>query len=143
MRLGYAETMKTLVLFDGVCNLCNSTVQFIIRHDKSGRFQFASQQSEAGQRLLYRHGIPTEAALADSVVVIEREKVWLESDAAFHILYRLGGVWSILAVLWFLPKRLRDWAYRLVAKNRYRLFGRRESCMVPTPELKKRFLDAS
>ncbi len=143
MRLGYAETMKTLVLFDGVCNLCNSTVQFIIRRDKPGRFQFASQQSEAGQRLLHRYGIPAEAALADSVVVIEGEKVWLESDAAFHILWRLGGVWSIPAVLWFLPKRLRDWTYRLVAKNRYRLFGRRESCMVPTPELKKRFLDAS
>jgi predicted DCC family thiol-disulfide oxidoreductase YuxK len=133
--------MKTLVLFDGVCNLCNSTVQFIIRHDKAGRFQFASQQSEAGQRILQRYGIPTEAALADSVVVIEGEKVWLESDAAFHILYRLGGVWSIPAVLWFLPKRLRDWAYRLLAKNRYRLFGRREHCMVPTPELQKRFLD--
>lgn len=133
--------MKTLVLFDGVCNLCNSTVQFIIRHDKAGRFQFASQQSEAGQRILRQHSIPTEAALADSVVVIEGEKVWLESDAAFHILYCLGGVWSIPAVLWFLPKWLRDWAYRLIAKNRYRLFGRREHCMVPTPELKERFLD--
>lgn len=143
MRLGYAESVKTLVLFDGVCNLCNGTVQFIIRHDKAGRFQFASQQSEAGQRILQQHGIPTEAALADSVVVIEGERVWLESDAAFHILYRLGGVWSIPAVLWFLPKRLRDWAYRLIAKNRYRLFGRRERCMVPIPELKERFLDTS
>lgn len=135
--------MKTIVLFDGVCNLCNSTVQFIIRQDKSERFQFASQQSQAGQKLLAQHNIPISQVLADSVVVIEGEKVWLESDAAFHILWRLGGVWSIPSVLWFLPKRLRDWAYRLVAQNRYRLFGRRESCMVPTPELKKRFLDAA
>ncbi len=135
--------MKTIVLFDGVCNLCNSTVQFIIRHDKAERFQFASQQSEAGHKLLTQHGIPTSQALADSVVVIEGDKVWLESDAAFHILYRLGGIWSIPAVLWFLPKPLRDWVYCLIAKNRYRIFGQRESCMVPTPELRKRFLDAA
>lgn len=130
------------VLFDGVCNLCNHTVQFIIRHDKSGRFLFASQQSEAGQRLLAQHNIPSSQALADSVVVLEGDRVWLESDAVFHILYRLGGVWSIPAVLWFLPKRFRDWAYRMVAKNRYRMFGKLERCMVPTPELKQRFLDA-
>jgi len=135
--------MKAIILFDGVCNLCNNTIQFIIRHDKFEGFQFASQQSEAGQKLLAKHHIPISRALADSVVVIEGERVWLESDAAFHILQRLGGVWSIPAVLRFLPKHLRDWAYRRVAQNRYRLFGRRESCMVPSPELKKRFLDAA
>ncbi len=134
--------MQVIVLFDRVCNLCNRTVQFIIRHDPQGRFCFASQQSEAGQRLLALHRIPASQALADSVVVIEGEKVWLESDAIFHILYRLGGFWSIPAVLWFLLKRLRDWGYRWLAQNRYRLFGKRESCMVPTPELKQRFLDA-
>ncbi|GIW30502.1 MAG: membrane protein [Meiothermus sp.] len=134
--------MKTVVLFDGVCNLCHRTVQFILRHDKAQRFVFASQQSEIGQQLLRRYGVPTETALADSVVVIEGARVWLESDAALYILYRLGGVWRAAAVLRFLPKRWRDWAYRLVAKNRYRLFGRLERCMMPTPELKKRFLDA-
>ena len=135
--------MKTVVLFDGVCNLCNSTVQFVIRHDKAGRFQFASQQSAAGQRLLEQHNLLAKEGLANSVVVIEGEKVWLESDAAFHILYRLGGVWSIPAVLWFLPKPFRDWVYQIVAKNRYAMFGKRDSCMIPTPELKSRFLDAS
>lgn len=135
--------MKTVVLFDGVCNLCHRTVQFILRHDKSQRFVFASQQSEVGQQLLRRYGIPTETALADSVVVVEEGRVWLESDAALHILYRLGGVWRIPALLRWVPKGLRDWVYRLVAKNRYRLFGRLERCMVPTPELKERFLDAS
>ncbi|MFC6919428.1 thiol-disulfide oxidoreductase DCC family protein [Meiothermus taiwanensis] len=134
--------MKTVVLFDGVCNLCHRTVQFILRHDKSQRFVFASQQSEVGQQLLRRYGIPTETALADSVVVVEEGRVWLESDAALHILYRLGGVWRIPALLRWVPKGLRDWVYRLIAKNRYRLFGRLERCMMPTPELKKRFLDA-
>ncbi|MBO1436052.1 thiol-disulfide oxidoreductase DCC family protein [Meiothermus sp. CFH 77666] len=134
--------MKVIVLFDGVCNLCNRTVQFIIRHDPSGRFRFASQQSEVGQKLLAQHNIPISQALADSVVVLEGDKVWLESDAVFHILYRLGGVWRIPALLWFLPKRLRDWVYRRVTKNRYRVFGKLERCMVPTPELKQRFLDA-
>lgn len=133
--------MKIIVLFDGACNLCHSTVQFIIRHDRVGRFQFAAQQSQAGRRLLGQYGISTRVALADSVVAIEGEKVWLESDALFHILYRLGGVWRIPVVLRFLPKPWRDWAYRLLAKNRYRLFGRRGGCMMPTPELKKRFLD--
>lgn len=84
--------MKTVVLFDGVCNLCHRSVQFILRHDRAQRFVFASQQSEVGQQLLRQYGVPTEAALADSLVVIEGARVWLESDAALHILYRLGGV---------------------------------------------------
>lgn len=134
--------MKTVVLFDGICNLCHRSVQFILHHDKAQRFVFASQQSEVGQQLLRQYGVPTEAALADSLVVIEGGQVWLESDAALHILYRLGGVWRIPALLRWVPKGLRDWVYRLIAKNRYRLFGRLERCMVPTPELKKRFLDA-
>lgn len=134
--------MKIIVLFDGLCNLCNSTVRFIIRRDPSGRFRFASQQSEIGQRLLAQHNIPSSQALADSVVVLEGDKVWLESDAVLRILYRLGGIWSIPAVLRFLPKRLRDWVYRTVARHRYRIFGKRARCMVPTPELKQRFLDA-
>lgn len=133
--------MKTVVLFDGVCNLCHRSVQFILRHDRAQRFVFASQQSEVGQQLLRQYGVPTEAALADSLVVIEGARAWLESDAALHILYRLGGVWRIAAVLRWAPKGLRDWVYRLIAKNRYRLFGRLERCMVPTPELKRRFLD--
>ncbi|MCL6569070.1 MAG: DUF393 domain-containing protein, partial [Meiothermus silvanus] len=83
--------MKTIVLFDGVCNLCNGVVQFILRHDPQERFLFASQQSEAGQRLLAEHGISTAQALAESVVVLEDNRVYLESDAALYILHRLGG----------------------------------------------------
>jgi len=135
--------VKAIVLFDGVCNLCSHAVQFIIRHDKAQHFQFAPQQSEVGQRLLAQHGLIASQALAESVVVIEGEKVWLASEAVFYILYRLGGVWRLLAVLRFLPKGLRDRLYRWVAHNRYRIFGRRESCLVPTPELKQRFLDTA
>lgn len=133
--------MKTIVLFDGVCNLCNGTVQFILWHDPDRRFQFASQQSEAGQRLLAQHGISTAQALADSVVVLEGPRVYLESDAALHILYRLGGVWGLLYLFRWVPKPLRDRIYRWIARNRYRLFGRRDSCMVPTPALSSRFLE--
>jgi len=137
----YLENVdKTVVLFDGVCNLCNSTVQFIIQHDPDGQFRFASQQSGAGQKLLAQQGIPASNALADSVVVIEGSRVWLESDAALHILYRLGGIWSFAYIFRWLPKPFRDGLYRWVARNRYRIFGRRKVCMVPTPELRGRFL---
>lgn len=133
---------KTVVLFDGVCNLCNGTVQFIIRHDPKGQFRFASQQSEAGQRLLAQYGIQTSQALADSVVVIEDGRVYFESDAALHILYRLGGFWGKLYLFRLLPRSWRDWLYRLVARNRYAIFGKQESCMIPTPDLRQRFLEA-
>ena len=141
--IGYAEYMNTphtIVLFDGVCNLCNQTVQFIIRHDSKGQFRFASQQSEAGQGLLNQHSIPQTTALADSVVVIEGDRVYLESDAALQIFRRLPR-YSWLYNFRYVPKPLRDWVYRVIAKNRYRIFGKQESCMVPTPELRSRFLD--
>ncbi|MFZ5991520.1 MAG: thiol-disulfide oxidoreductase DCC family protein [Deinococcota bacterium] len=133
--------MKTIVLFDGVCNLCNGVVQFILRHDPQERFLFASQQSEAGQRLLAEHGISTAQALAESVVVLEDNRVYLESDAALYILHRLGGVWGWAYIFRWIPRPWRDWVYRWVARHRYRIFGRRESCMVPTPALRSRFLD--
>ncbi len=128
------------MLFDGVCNLCNGTVRFILERDPRGRFRFAAQQSEAGQELLREHGLLERGGLADSVVVLEGGRVYLESDAALHILRRLGGVWRLAYALWVIPKPLRDRVYRLVARHRYRIFGRREQCMVPTPELKRRFL---
>ncbi|ADH62640.1 putative thiol-disulfide oxidoreductase DCC [Allomeiothermus silvanus DSM 9946] len=133
--------MKTIVLFDGVCNLCNGVVQFILRHDPQERFLFTSQQSEAGQRLLAEHGIKAAQALAESVVVLEDNRVYLESDAALYILHRLGGVWGWAYIFRWIPRPWRDWVYRWVARHRYRIFGRRESCMVPTPALRSRFLD--
>ncbi|MER3443534.1 MAG: thiol-disulfide oxidoreductase DCC [Meiothermus sp.] len=132
--------METIVLFDGVCNLCNSTVRFIFERDPHGRFRFAAQQSEAGQALLRKHGLLERGSLADSVVVLEGGRTYLESEAALHILCRLGGVWRLAYALRIVPKPLRDGVYRLVARHRYRIFGRREQCMVPTPELRRRFL---
>lgn len=129
-----------IVLFDGVCNLCNGVVRFIIRRDPEGCFRFAAQQSEVGQALLERYGIPQHQALADSVVVIAEGRAFLDSDAALEILRRLRGCGWLYA-LRHLPKPLRDGLYRLVARNRYRLFGRRTSCAVPTPELRARFLE--
>lgn len=128
------------MLFDGVCNLCNGTVRFILERDPHGRFRFAAQQSEAGQALLRKHGLLERGGLADSVVVLEGGRAYLESDAALHILRRLGGVWRLAYALRVVPKPLRDGVYRLVARHRYRIFGRREQCMVPTPELRRRFL---
>lgn len=130
--------MKTVVLFDGVCNLCHRTVQFILRHDKSQRFVFASQQSEVGQQLLRRYGIPTETALADSVVVVEEGRVWLESDAALHILYRLGGCGASPRYCGGCP-RVAGLGLPLDCQKPLPPFGRLERCMVPTPNSRSAF----
>ena len=131
------------ILFDGVCNLCHGFVQFIIRHDPAGQFQFAALQSEAGQALLAAHGQPlSAAALADpdSVVLVAGNRLYAHSSAVLHIAGRLGGVWRLAAVGWLLPRSWRDALYRYVARHRYRWFGRQESCLLPTPELRSRFL---
>jgi predicted DCC family thiol-disulfide oxidoreductase YuxK len=132
--------MASIVVFDGVCNLCNWVVQLIIRHDPDGHFQFASLQSEAGRALLESHGL--NAIEPETIVLVRDERVSTMSDAALEIARDMGSPFSLLYPLIVLPKGFRDWAYRIVARNRYRWFGRRDSCMMPTPELKRRFLDA-
>ncbi len=127
------------ILYDGVCVLCSRVVRFIIRHDRAVRFRFASMQSEAGQRVLARHGLPLDGW--DSFVLVEDGAAYLKSTAFLRIVARLSGPWPVLAVARFLPEGLRDRLYDLIARNRYRLFGRRESCMVPTPEVRARFLE--
>lgn len=127
-----------IVLFDGVCNLCNTSVQFIIRRDPAGRFRFASLQSPLGEELLARFGI--DRGVTDSVVLVEGDRWYAESDAALRIARGLKGAWKALAVLRGIPRPLRDAAYRLVARNRYRWFGKQETCWLPTPELRERFL---
>jgi predicted DCC family thiol-disulfide oxidoreductase YuxK len=129
---------KTIVLFDGVCNLCNGVVQFIIRNDQAGVFQFASQQSEAGQKLLELHQQPA----MDTVVLINGDKVYTRSDAVLEIMKRLPAKWSWLSVFKIIPKFLRDAVYKLIGRYRYNIFGKREACWLPTPELRARFLDA-
>jgi len=127
-----------ILLFDGVCNLCSGSVQFIIRRDPEGRFCFASLQSEVGQRYLDELRVDRDAV--DSVILIEGGRWYKESDAALRIARLLGGPWRVLGVFRLLPRPLRDRLYRFIARHRYRWFGKRESCWLPTPELRERFL---
>lgn len=130
------------ILFDGVCNLCNGFVQFVIRHDAAGRFRFAALQSDAGRALLAAHGTAAASAAADpeSVLLLSGGQLYSHSDAVLRIAQGLGGGWQLLGVGKLLPRAWRDAAYRFVARHRYRWFGRQESCLLPTPALKARFL---
>ena len=130
--------MGAVVLFDGVCNFCNGTVNFIIEHDKAGYFKFAPLQSEIGEKLTAENGI--DKTETDSVIVIEEDAAYTHSDAAMKIARRLDGIWSWAYFLRIVPKPIRDAAYKLLAKNRYRLFGRRDECIMPTPDVRARFL---
>lgn len=130
--------MSGIILFDGVCNFCNSSVQFIIKRDPTGYFKFASLQSETGQQLLKQYRFSKEI---DSLVVIEKQKVYIKSSAALHICRKLTGFWRFFSILKVVPPIIRDYFYDMFAKNRYHWFGKRDSCILPTAEMKKRFLD--
>ena len=128
-----------IILFDGVCNLCNGFVQFIIRRDPAGRFRFAALQSEAGQALLAAHGL-APVAEPESVLLLSGGRLYSHSDAVLQIARGLGWPWRLAGVGKVLPRTWRDALYRFVARHRYRWFGRQESCMLPTPALKNQFL---
>lgn len=138
-----AETLpqgKKIVLFDGVCNLCNNAVNFIIERDKNDVFRFASLQSEIGQKLTSERGIDPEAM--DSIVLIEPGVVYYQkSTAALEISRDLSGGYSYLKHFSVLPEGLRDGIYNIIANNRYSWFGKKDTCMIPTPELKAKFLE--
>ncbi len=127
-----------ILLFDGVCNLCNGTVQFVIKRDVRKRFRFAALQSASGQALLQELGLPAQHF--DTIVLIHGDKYYVKSTAALRVLKELGGLWKLCYVLIIIPRPIRDFTYDMVAKTRYHLFGKRETCMVPTPEIKDRFL---
>ncbi|MGV0969869.1 MULTISPECIES: thiol-disulfide oxidoreductase DCC family protein [unclassified Empedobacter] len=133
--------MKTrkIILFDGICNLCNQSVQFVIEHDKKNQFRFASLQSDFGQNFLKENNL--DATQFDSVVFIEDDKFYTKSSAALKISKYLDGITSLLTIFMIVPKPLRDVVYSFIAKNRYRWFGKQESCWLPSPELKAKFLD--
>ncbi|GAB4453970.1 MAG: thiol-disulfide oxidoreductase DCC family protein [Armatimonadaceae bacterium] len=132
------DNHNLVVLFDGDCNLCDGTVQFIIKHDRAHRFRFAALQSEAARRLSPEDA-DKEGELR-SVVLIEDGKVYRESTAALHIARYLDGPWSLFFAFIVIPAPIRDAVYRLIARNRYRWFGKREACLMPTGELRRRFL---
>ncbi len=131
---------KLIVLFDGVCNLCNRSVQFIIRHDRKGRFLFAALQSDAAQALLEQLHTPVPGS-PESIILVYNNRVYHYSDAVLQIARRLDGAWPLAYAGIVLPRFVRDPIYRFIARNRYRWFGRQESCMLPSPALKARFLE--
>jgi len=129
--------MSSIVLFDGVCNFCNDSVNFIIRHDRDNKFKFATLQSDIGQELRAEYNVGEDI---DSIVLIENDQAFTHSTAGLRIAKALGGIWSLGYVYIIVPAVIRDWFYKLFAKYRYRLFGKKEVCMIPTPDVRERFL---
>ncbi|HET6370199.1 MAG TPA: DCC1-like thiol-disulfide oxidoreductase family protein [Nitrospiria bacterium] len=128
-----------LILYDGVCNLCTSTVIFVIRRDPLGRFRFTSMQSPLGQRLLKRFGLPLDQF--KTFVLVEDEAHYTRSTAVLRVVKQLSGLWPVLYLLILVPRPLRDLVYDGIARYRYRLFGRKERCMVPESEIMDRFVE--
>jgi predicted DCC family thiol-disulfide oxidoreductase YuxK len=122
-----------------VCNLCNNAVQFIIKHDTKKRFYFAALQSDFGQNLLQEHNLARENF--STIILLEKEKIHIKSSAALRLSRHLRFPFSLLYFLIIVPPFIRDFVYDLIAKNRYAWFGKKESCMIPTPDLKDRFID--
>lgn len=134
------EISKKIIIFDGVCNLCNGFIQFVIKRDKQDVFRYASLQSEIGQRLVCERKIDTKKL--DSVILIEQGVAYyLKSDVALQIGLHLKGYRTISKVLNLIPSGLRNIVYDLIARYRYAWFGKKDQCMIPTPELKTKFLD--
>lgn len=130
--------MSAIILFDGVCNFCNGSVNFVIEHDTKNYFKFAPLQSDVAQGLLDKYKIDKSAT--DSVVLIEDEAVYTHSIAALRIARQLDGVFSWVYVFVVVPKFIRDFFYKLFAKYRYKLFGKKDVCMMPTAEIREKFI---
>ncbi|SFL36441.1 Predicted thiol-disulfide oxidoreductase YuxK, DCC family [Gracilibacillus orientalis] len=130
--------MQRIILFDGVCNFCSSSVQFIIKRDPVHKFQFASLQSDVGQQLLTKYQVSQDM---DSMVLIEKDRVYTKSTAALRIAKELKGAYQLLSIFLIIPKPIRDIFYNILANNRYRWFGKKNQCMLPKPEDRQRFLD--
>ncbi len=127
-----------IILFDGVCNLCNGAVQFVIKRDKKGSINFAPLQGDYGQQLLKQHHLPMEEF--NSFLLIENGKVYAQSTAALKVCKYLTGGWPLMVGFIIVPTFIRNGIYRWIAKNRYKWFGKKDACMIPTAELKSRFI---
>lgn len=127
-----------ILLFDGVCNLCNASVQWVLQHDSKAQFRFAALQSDFGQKLLREHGL--DAQNFNTVVLADGPHLFLRSDAPLEIARKIGGGWAALYFFKIVPRPIRDAVYNFVARNRYRWFGQQEACLLPKPEWRDRFL---
>jgi predicted DCC family thiol-disulfide oxidoreductase YuxK len=128
-----------VVLFDGVCNLCNASVRFVIRHDPEGHFRFSPLQSEFAQKKLEQLGL--QPGYEESMLLIAHERMSRKSTAVLKIAKKLNGIWPAFYVLMAIPAPVRDFVYDIIARHRYGLFGRKEKCMIPTPDLQSRFIN--
>jgi len=128
----------SIILFDGICNLCNTAVQFVIRRDKSSHFLFASLQSEEGKKILVENNLPVNEM--HSFILVEDGRVYDRSTAALKVVRKLNGLWPLFYAFITVPKFIRDAVYQVISQNRYQWFGKKNECMIPTPELKARFL---
>lgn len=130
--------INNILLFDGVCNLCNNAVQFVIKRDRNAVIKFASLQSTIGQKLLLEHQLSNTQF--DSFVYIKNNKILLKSTAALHLMKDIGGIWTLLYAFIIVPTFIRNFVYDIVAKNRYKWFGQKETCIIPNEKWSKRFL---
>jgi predicted DCC family thiol-disulfide oxidoreductase YuxK len=129
---------RAVIVFDGVCVLCNGWVQFLLRHDRARRYRFAAMQSASGRRLLLAHGLDPDDPV--SFLLVEQDRAWRDTDALRQVLGGLGGAWRIAHLLRWVPRGVRDPLYRLLARNRYRWFGRHDRCYLPAVDEQDRFL---
>lgn len=129
---------KGVILFDGVCNFCNSSVNFIIRHDKKDYFRFTPLQSEIGMKISEKYNL--DSGNLKSVILVDKGKIYTKTTAALRIAKQLSGAWPVLYVFIIVPPPIRDVVYNIIAKYRYKWWGERDACMIPTPEIRKKFL---
>lgn len=133
------DTSHPILFFDGVCNLCNGSVRFILENDRRGVLRFASLQSDTAAELLPQYGIDPKAL--NSVILYENGRIYTHSDSVLRTFKLMGGPWAYLYYLGIVPRPIRNWVYDFIGRNRYRWFGKREACMLPRPEWQPRFLD--
>ena len=129
--------MNNIILFDGLCNLCDRSVQFIIKRDRNALYKFTAIQSDTGQEIVTKHNVPPNI---DSLILVENNRRYYQSSAALRIFRNLHGGWKLLYFLLIIPKPIRDYVYGIVAKNRYKWFGKKDHCLLPLPEIRNRFL---
>jgi predicted DCC family thiol-disulfide oxidoreductase YuxK len=135
----FLKNGKKIILFDGVCNFCNTSVLKVIKHDKKNVFLFTSLQSEIGKQIIDHFNIDTSKI--DSIILIESESQYaIKSTAALKILNQFNGIWKLMQIFWIIPTFIRNSMYNYIAKNRYKWFGKKDECMIPTDEIKSKFI---